>query len=64
MENDEFAGISSVNFLRRYNLRWPVVNQMGSMVCMSDTIASPVKMAELIEMPFGLWTPVGPRNHV
>jgi len=22
------------------------------------------KMAELIEMPFGIWTPVGPRNHI
>jgi len=25
---------------------------------------SPTKTAELIEMPFGLWTRVGPRNHV
>jgi len=25
---------------------------------------SPAKMAEPIEMPFGLWTRVGPRNHV
>ena len=26
-------------------------------------IVSPAKTAEPIEMPFGLWTPVGPRNH-
>jgi len=24
---------------------------------------SPVKTAELIEMPFGIWTRVGPRKH-
>jgi len=24
---------------------------------------SPAKTAELIKMPFGLWTQVGPRNH-
>ena len=38
------------------------------MVCLSDglsvTIVSPAKTAEPIEMPFGLWTRVGPRNHV
>jgi len=22
------------------------------------------KIAELVEMPFGMWTRVGPRNHV
>jgi len=27
-------------------------------------IVSPAKMAEPIEMPFGLWTRVAPRNHV
>ena len=25
---------------------------------------SPAKTDKPIEMPFGLWTPVGPRNHV
>jgi len=25
---------------------------------------SPAKTAELIEMPFAVWTQVGPRNHV
>ena len=38
------------------------------MVCrsvgLSVTIMSPAKTAELIEMPFGLWSWVGPRNHV
>jgi len=28
-------------------------------VCQSGTIVSPAKMAEPIEMPFGLWTRVG-----
>ena len=38
------------------------------MVCrlvgLSVTIMSPAKTDELIEMPFGLWTRVGFRNHV
>ena len=33
-------------------------------VCRSVTIVSPAKTAEPIEMPFGLCTRVGPRNHV
>ena len=36
-------------------------------VCQSGlfvTIVSPAKMAEPIEMPFAVWTRVGPRNHV
>jgi len=33
-------------------------------VCLSDTIVSPAKTAEPIEMLFGLWIWVGPRNHV
>jgi len=32
--------------------------------CLLDTTASPAKEDELIEMPFGLSTRVGPRNHV
>jgi len=34
------------------------------LVCQSVTILSPAKTAELIEIPFGLWTLVGPGNHV
>jgi len=34
------------------------------MVCLSVTIANVAKMTEQTEMPFGLWTSVGPRNHV
>jgi len=33
-------------------------------VCRSVTLVSPAKMAEPIEMPFGLRTWVGPRDHV
>jgi len=33
-------------------------------VCLLVTTVSCAKSAEPIEMPFGLWTQVGPRNHV
>ena len=33
-------------------------------VCWSVTVVIPAKIAELNEMPFGLRTQVGPRNHV
>jgi len=33
-------------------------------VCLSLTLVSPAKTAALVEMPFGLGTWVGPRNHV
>ena len=33
-------------------------------VGLSVTVVSHAKTAESIEMPFGLWTRVGPRNHV
>ena len=36
---------------------------VGRSVCRSVTLVSPAKMAEPIEMPFGLWTQMGPRNH-
>ena len=36
----------------------------SSVVDRSVTVVSPAKTAEPIEMPFGLKTPVGPRNHV
>jgi len=36
---------------------WPVVKYR-------DTALSCAKTAEPIEMPFGLWARMGPRNHV
>jgi len=36
----------------------------GLSVCQSVTLVSPAKTAEAIELPFGLRTRVGPRNHV
>ena len=42
---------------------WPIVSDAWS-VCPSVMIVSPAKTAEPIEMPFGLWTWVGPGNHV
>jgi len=36
----------------------------SNVVCRSVTVVSPTKMLELIVMPFGLRTGVGPRNHV
>jgi len=48
---------------------WPIViDRVAWCVCqsvhLSVTIVSPAKMTELIEMPFGLRTQVGPRNNV
>jgi len=36
----------------------------SSVVCRSVMMVSSAKMAEPIEMLFGLWTQVGPRKHV
>ena len=36
----------------------------SSAIGLSVTIVSHAKTAEPIEMPFGLWSWVGPRNHV
>jgi len=36
----------------------------SSMVGLSVTVISPAEMAEPMEMPFGLWTRLGLRNHV
>ena len=41
-----------------------VVCRVCVSVGLSVTIVSPAKTAEPIEMPFGLWTRIGPRNHV
>ena len=37
---------------------------VSASVCLCVTRVSPTKTAELIEMPFGGVTSVGPRNHV
>jgi len=36
----------------------------GLSVSLSVTIVNPAKMSEPIEMPFGIWTQVGPGKHV
>ena len=36
----------------------------GLSVCWFVTVVSPAKTPQPIEMPFGLWTRVGPRKHV
>jgi len=36
----------------------------NSMVCRSVTITTPAETAEPMEKLFGLWTRLGPRNHV
>jgi len=43
---------------------WSVCLSLGWSVGRSVTILSPAKTAEPIEMPFAVWTRVGPRNHV
>jgi len=40
------------------------IRRCGLLVGLSVTLLSPAKMAELIEMPFGLKSQVGPGNHV
>jgi len=37
---------------------------VGGFVCLSVTLVNPAKTTELIQMPFGLWAQMGPRNHV
>ena len=44
-----------------YKMR-PIVTDVPWSVCLSVTTMSPTKTAEPIEMPFGLWTRVGPKN--
>jgi len=41
-----------------------VTDQVAWSVCRSATLVSPAKTAELMDMPFGLRTRVGPANHV
>ena len=46
---------------------WPTVSDqvvVCQSVCRSVTLVSPAKPAETIEMPFGLWARMDPRNHV
>jgi len=44
---------------------WPnVADSVCLSVGLSVMIVSPAKTAEPIEMPFWLWSRVGPRNHV
>ena len=42
----------------------PVATDVAWSVCLLDVLVNVAKTAELIEMSFGLWTPVGPRKHV
>jgi len=41
-----------------------VTDRVAWPVGLSVTLVSPAKMAEQVEMPFGLWTRVGPGHHV
>jgi len=48
---------------------WPIVTDrvvwsVGLSVALSVTLVSPPQMAGPIEMPFELWTRMGPGNHV
>jgi len=44
----------------------PVATDVAWFVCVSrlDTTVSPTKTEEPIDMPFRLWTWMGPKNHV
>jgi len=41
-----------------------VTDRVAWSVSLSVTLVSSAKMAQLMEMPFGLWNRMGPRNHV
>jgi len=43
---------------------WSVRLCMCLCVCLLDTTPSPRKRNRPIQMPFGKWTSVGPRNHL
>jgi len=45
-------------------MRSIVTDRVAWSVCRSVTVVNNAKTAQLIEMPFGLRTRVGPRNHV
>ena len=45
-------------------MRPTVTDRVTWSVCRSVTVVSTAKTAEPIRMPFGLWTRVGPENHV
>jgi len=45
-------------------MRTIVTDGVAWSVCLSATIMSPAKVAELIEMPFGLCTRVSSRNYM
>ena len=46
------------------SVRYGLLSSMFHGLCLLDTAVSPIKTAEAIEMLFGVWTRVGPRNHV
>jgi len=43
---------------------WSVGLSVCLSVCLSVTIVSLAETAEPFDIPFGMWTRVGPRNHV
>jgi len=45
-------------------MRPTVIDRVAWSVGRSVTLVSPAKTAEPIEMTFGLWSWMGPRNHV
>ena len=56
---------SSFLLLGRIAVLRPIITDgLAWFVCLSVTIVSPAKTAETIVMSFGLWTRVGPMNHV
>jgi len=44
-------------------MRSVVTDRVEWSVSRSVTVISPARLAELIEIPLGFWTQVGPRNH-
>jgi len=48
----------------RTQMRPIVTDRVARSVCLSATLVSPAKTDAPIEMPFGLWTQMGRRNHL
>ena len=45
-------------------IAWSVCLSVCLCICLLHTTMSPTETAEPIQMPFGLWTRVGQRNHL
>ena len=62
--NATLRQIALTTFIFRPHVDADYCYRQSNVVCLSATIVSPAKVAELVEMPFGLWTLVGSGNYI